>query len=99
MHTQKHLRRSREQWLSIIEQQKESGLSVPQFCKEHDIGYASFSAWKRRTQSDNAGSDCQLRSVKSAQFIDLSSLPQPEDNGWRITLRLGNGVELELSQA
>lgn len=99
MQTQKHQRRSREQWISIIEQQKESALSVPRFCKEHDIGYASFSAWRRRIQSDNTGSCDQRHHEKPTQFIDLSSLSQPENSGWRITLRLGNGVELELSQA
>lgn len=99
MQPQKHQRRSPEQWHSIIEQQLESGLSAPQFCKEQNIGYASFCVWKRRIQSEHSGASVESTRAKPAQFIDLSSLSHSDTAGWRITLRLGNGVELELSQA
>jgi len=98
MQTKTHRRRSREEWLCLIDQQKESGLSAPQFCKQHNIGYASFSAWKRQLQSDPSSSGDDTRASSPAQFIDLGSLSQSVESGWRITLKLGNGVELELSQ-
>lgn len=98
MQTKTHRRRSREEWFSLIEQQTESGLSAPQFCKQHNIGYASFSAWKRQLQPDNSNIVDDANASKPAQFIDLGSLSQSGDSGWRITLKLGNGVELELSQ-
>jgi len=34
-----------QHWTTIVYNQQESGLSVPQFCKEHDINYAIFHYW------------------------------------------------------
>ena len=34
--------RPQEQWQSLVDTQRDSGLSVMQFCKQEDIGYASF---------------------------------------------------------
>ena len=34
--------RPQEQWQSLVDKQRDSGLSAMQFCKQEDIGYASF---------------------------------------------------------
>ena len=98
MSTKKYQRRSPQEWKSLVEEQIESGLSAPQFCKDNDISYASFSVWKRRFQSTESHATTDNRLEGQSGFIDLSSLPSSPESGWRITLRLGNGVELELSQ-
>ena len=42
-----------QHWINIISNQQESGLSVPQFCKHHDINYATFHYWlKKLKQTD-----------------------------------------------
>ncbi len=44
-------RRNEEKWAywrSVLERQQESGLSVRQFCREHQISEASFHGWKRK---------------------------------------------------
>lgn len=90
--------RTTEQWQVLVDQQRDSGLSAPQFCKQENIGYASFCNWRKRlsdqSTDDSAGSG-------EANFLDLSSLmgtSQSTGPCWNIVLSLGNGVELRLSQ-
>jgi hypothetical protein len=55
--------RTPEQWQALVDQQRVSGLSAPQFCKQENIGYASFCNWRKRlsdpSTDDSAGSGCQ----------------------------------------
>lgn len=44
----KYTRRSATQWQALVEEQERSALSAPQFCKEKDLGYASFCQWRKR---------------------------------------------------
>ncbi|WP_372971484.1 IS66 family insertion sequence element accessory protein TnpA [Marinobacter sp.] len=90
--------RTPEQWQSLIDQQRDSGLSATQFCKQQNIGYASFCNWRKRLLDSpvNEASDSS-----EAGFLDLSSLMGASSSagpGWNIVLSLGNGVELRLSQ-
>ena len=88
--------RTPEQWQALLDQQRDSGLSAPQFCQREAIGYASFCNWRKRLsvepESDTSHSD-------NAGFLDVSSLMGASAGpGWNIVLSLGNGVELRLSQ-
>ncbi|MHA7881555.1 MAG: IS66 family insertion sequence element accessory protein TnpA [Saccharospirillum sp.] len=93
-------RRTPSQWQSLIEQQKQSGLSVPTFCTEHAISPASFYKWRQRFETSEPGPETK----PEPSFIDLSALsskvgnPIDADRPWHIVLSLGNGVELRLSQ-
>ncbi|WP_225316930.1 MULTISPECIES: IS66 family insertion sequence element accessory protein TnpA [Marinobacter] len=40
--------RTEEQWRALVDQQRNSGLSAPKFCKQENIGYASFCNWRKR---------------------------------------------------
>jgi transposase-like protein len=89
-----YTRRSQQQWQNIINDFTESGLSGAQFCKQNDIRYASFSKWRKRlTQNRNP------LEQSASSFIDLGQLTDNTDaSSWHITLKLGNGIELVLSQ-
>ena len=88
--------RTSAQWQALVDQQQASGLSAVQFCKQQDIGYASFCNWRKRL-SDNQLDESSLS--KDTGFLDLTSLMgQSSGPGWNIVLSLGNGVELRLSQ-
>ena len=90
--------RTPEQWQALVDQQRDSGLSASQFCKQENIGYSSFCNWRKRLSdqpTDNSTDSGE------ASFLDLSSLmgTSPSSGlGWNIVLSLGNGVELRLSQ-
>ncbi len=73
-------------------------LSAMQFCKQENIGYASFCNWRKRLSDQAVGDSADSG---EAGFLDLSSLmgTSPSSGpGWNIVLSLGNGVELRLSQ-
>lgn len=91
-----YIRRTPEQWQALIQQWQDSGLSAPQFCQQHHIGYASFCNWRKRLTAQPDHSD---QPDDAAQFLDLQSLTASSGSGhWDIVLSLGNGVELRLSQ-
>lgn len=45
-------RRSREQWLELVHQWKESNTTAIAWCREHGISYESFIIWKNRLNTD-----------------------------------------------
>ena len=85
-------RRSAQQWQALVEQWQTSGQNASEFCREQNIGYASFCQWRKRLQQDTSSP-----STDGTPFIDLSSLAN-EERSWQIVLSLGGGVELRLSQ-
>lgn len=90
--------RAPEQWQALVDQQRDSGLSAPQFCKQESIGYASFCHWRKRLSEASTGDSAD---AGDTSFLDLSSLMRASPSsgpGWNIVLSLGNGVELRLSQ-
>ncbi|WP_318418214.1 IS66 family insertion sequence element accessory protein TnpA [Photobacterium leiognathi] len=41
-------------WTAIVNQQQDSGISIPQFCKQNDINYANFHYWMKKIEhTDN----------------------------------------------
>jgi hypothetical protein len=95
-HTAKSPRRTPEQWTVIVTDFLASGLSAPNFCKQQNISYASFSKWRQRRATKNTVQTCDRD--QNSSFIDVSTLMN-ENTHWNITLKLGNGVELILNQA
>ena len=94
----KRIRRSPDQWQQLIDNQLASGLSAMAFCKEQNIGYASFCQWRNRLMN---GSDAKVGTDNvDRDFIDLSGLNRsgPNAGAWQIVLKLGDGVELQLTR-
>lgn len=97
MTRQRQPRQSAEQWSQLITQQQISGLPIAQFCREHDIAYASFCQWRRRLAA-NISKPLVQEAPQEPAFIDLEHLLPGNARPWNIVLRLGNGIELCLSQ-
>ncbi|MEC9385885.1 MAG: IS66 family insertion sequence element accessory protein TnpB [Pseudomonadota bacterium] len=90
--------RTPEQGQTLVDQQRACGLSAPQFCKQEEIGCASFCNWRKRLSDPSTD---ESSGPGEAGFLDLSSLMSNSPSsgpGWNIVLSLGNGVELRLSQ-
>lgn len=99
-------RKTRSQWLALVAQQRRSALSAPAFCKQEAVSYPSFNYWRKRradTPVEPNQTATPAAADKAPSFIDIGMLGdagQPPSTGlWNITLKLGNGVELNLSQA
>ncbi len=89
------IRRSAEQWRSLIDDQASSGLSQVAFCKREKIAPSSFAKWKRKLSTP--GSKRQELTPDLTPWIDLGPLgSQPKPSAWDIELDLGGGVCLRL---
>ena len=74
-----------QHWINIISNQQESGLSVPQFCKHHDINYATFHYWlKKLKQTDE---EQIIHQVIMNDSLPLDSV---------VVVHLPNGLKVEL---
>lgn len=40
-------------WRGVLGRQRESGLSIRRFCREHQVSEASFHSWKRKIAAHN----------------------------------------------
>lgn len=100
--TRHYHRRTADQWKVIVENFNLAGQSGVVYCRENDIAYASFCKWRQRFSSQ-LGLPELSHDNSTPAFIDLSLLPQKNltdasSPGWHIVLKLGNDVELFLSQ-
>lgn len=85
-----YTRRTAEQWQRLINDQHESALSAPEYCKQHNIGYASFCQWRKRLVEPNP---------PSASFVALEAPTQlPVQWHWTVELQLGPDVVLRIAK-
>ncbi len=95
----KHTHRPRqtpEHIQSLVTQFHQSELSSAAFCKQHGIAYSSFYTWCKKYPTSVPAIN---RPSPPVQFIDLQAMAAPHHGGWKIVLKLGNGIELLLSQS
>lgn len=90
-------RRTPEQWEAIVAEQAQSQLSAPQFCKDNDIAYASFSKWRTKLTSKPT---VDKEPPASAPFVELTAPTSSEqfDKQWHIELDLAPGVQLRIAR-
>jgi hypothetical protein len=78
----KTIKRSQEEWLTLVRSWEESGLSQRAFCQKHELKLATFGYWRTR----------YLRSQEPSEvFVRLT--PETEER-W-VKLRW-SGVEVEV---
>lgn len=78
--------KKRQYWTAIVTQQQESELSIPLFCKEHDINYATFHYWLKKLKQ----TDCE-QVAHQVVMSDRSSLSTET-----VVVHLPNGLRAEL---
>ena len=82
----KRIRRTPQQWQTIVDRQAASNLSPRAFCNTHQFSYPVFCKWRKR-----------LVANEQAPLIDLSALAHtPQAARWDIELDLGDGMALRL---
>lgn len=55
--TNRRKRMSHDEWIVIIEAQKTSGLPLDEYCKQHDLGKASFLYHRSRVRKTDESRD------------------------------------------
>ena len=82
----RRVRRSREEWRRLIDEQADSGQTQAAFCAAKGISVASFQNWKRRLAAE----------VSPEPWLELGSLAQQRTSAWDIELQLGDGICIRL---
>ena len=85
----KRIRRSADQWASVLSDQRASGLSQVEFCRREGIALSTFARWRQRLSGAEKATSCD------EPWIELSDLPATSA-GWDIELDLGDGICLRL---
>lgn len=82
----RRIRRSREQWERLIEEQSASELTQAAYCRANGISLASFQNWKRRLAAE----------APAESWFELGALDAAQAPRWDIELELGEGICLRL---
>jgi len=90
-------RRSRGQWALLIDQQADSGLSVTDFCKQHQLGIASFYAWRRRLATAKNPNAADTAADQEPRFVRLEA--RAAEGVQVITADFPGGVRLTLAES
>jgi hypothetical protein len=77
-----------DQWRERLAEQERSGLSVKQFCQEHEFTQYSFYAWRRRLRK---------KEVVRFALVDRGAAQQEPAVEARLELVLTNGERLRIS--
>ena len=84
--------RSVEQWQALVESQRNSGLSIKDYCKQHHIRPSAFYQWRKRF-SDEDQAQAPILNWLSLSTPSVKSLHET----WQIELALPNGVMLRMN--
>lgn len=83
----RRIRRSREEWRRLIDEQARSGQSQRAFCAAHGISVGSLQNWKRRLAVPDATPE---------PWLELGTLAEARSSTWDIELDLGDGIVVRL---
>ena len=81
-----------QQWRERLERFAQSGQTVVQFCQAERVSQPSFYQWKKKLAEQARPSSSDSKSSRSA-FRTVEVTPPCQA---ATTIRLGNGVEIEL---
>jgi transposase-like protein len=80
-------------WQELVEQQKTSGKSQSEFCKEHKLRDNQFSYWKKALMRRSNGKSTAPKKNGTPSFISLQ-LPEPVNFHNKVTSTLDKQIEI-----
>lgn len=86
-------RKTAKQWESLIDEQGSSGMSIADFCKQHDVGLSTFCKWHRRLRMNSAPAKEAFKQVKIPQ---PSATPDSTSQGSVISVQVGQNIVLTI---
>ncbi len=91
---QRYKRHSAEQWQSLVNDHAQSGLSAVEFCKQYQLGYASFCAWRKKLSCRNVRND-----ITTPAFVELiQPEPKMDIQPWVVELQVGDTLILRIAK-
>ncbi len=93
------IKRTKEQWQRILDDQPNSGLTVTSYCELNEIAISNFYHWKCKLSKEPRAiahqSSCNVS--KTEDWIPLApSVATRPLSTWDIELNLPNGVTLKM---
>jgi len=97
-------RHDQQHWQQLVDKHAHSGLSGAQFCRKHQVAYASFMSWRKQL----GGAALQQGSESQTTFVELTApSPIPENSHADsalashvcVELTLGAGIELRMTRS
>ena len=97
-------RLDKTRWQQLVKKQSVSGLSGAEFCRQHDVKYASFMGWRKRLLQTQSA---DIATAPPKAFVELTApLPSAstlleaakEPATVCVELSLGDGIELRISR-
>jgi putative transposase len=89
------VRRTREQWQALINEQQQSVFTQAQFCQQNKLAVSSFCNWKRRLSKSTE----HKQPAEDSTWLSLPEQLFSPSGNWRIELDLGGGICLRLNQS
>lgn len=92
----KRVRRSRDEWHSLLSRFEPSGLGVSAFCQREAVSAASFYRWRGLLREEQRGDEVRRM---APTFVDLGALNSPMPAArprLDLTFDLGDGLILHL---
>ena len=76
------------QWLQIVSQCRDSGLSVRQWCQEHDVNISSYYTWQRKVYA-------MAQAQQEIQLAEITPEQPVRPDGIAVTVRIA-GAEADI---
>jgi putative transposase len=90
----RRMRRSAEEWRTIVARQAESGRTVEGFCQEEGLSRSVFNRWRvRLARGTSTASPRRARPKPFLELGEFSSTSAPT-----VRLELGGGIVLTISR-
>lgn len=88
-----HTNQKAQHWKQVFEQQKQSGLAIAMFCKQHQINVSTFYAWKKRLTQSDTGAELKHKHQLIPLFVNEQTASSSN-----LTIKLPNGFELTFNE-
>ena len=83
-------------WRGEIKKWRKSGLSVRQFCKNHELSEPSFYFWRRKLTKAGKTQAVRQKDKESSAFIEVS-IPDGSSSIMELILTSGNILKIDSS--
>lgn len=81
-------KRSKQEWMSLFEQQQKSGMTIRAFCQKHELNYQTFMARRSDLKRNWASHNAKAGISHSTQLVKLERRKKQSQN--TVTLKHGN---------
>lgn len=93
-------RRTKAQWIKLIENKRHSALSINEYCKQNQITVSRFYAWNSKLNKQLHGEPSDASGSENDNWLPISlSSPSPTQLTWDIELTLPGGMTLSMKGA